>query len=83
MMVARLLRMDNPPRPADSADALALAICHLWRGGAQRRLATAATTARQVTAARQAAAARQVAARQVAARQVVARQVAAARGGAR
>ena len=31
MMVARLLRMDNPPRPADSADALALAICHLDR----------------------------------------------------
>src|ERR1035438_958756 len=61
-MVTRLLRMDNPPRPADSADALALAICHLWRGGAQRRLATAATTARQVTAARQAAAAQQVAA---------------------
>lgn len=79
MMVARLLRMDNPPRPADSADALALAICHLWRGGAQRRLATAATTARQVTAARQAAAARQV----EAARQVAALQVAAARGGAR
>ena len=34
MMVARLLRMDNPPRPADSADALALAICHLWRAPA-------------------------------------------------
>jgi crossover junction endodeoxyribonuclease RuvC len=44
-MVTRLLRMANPPRPADSADALALAICHLWRGGAQRRLAAAAATA--------------------------------------
>jgi crossover junction endodeoxyribonuclease RuvC len=40
-MVTRLLRMDDPPRPADSADALALAICHLWRGSAQRRLAAA------------------------------------------
>jgi crossover junction endodeoxyribonuclease RuvC len=40
-MVMRLLRMDAPPRPADTADALALAICHLWRGGMQRRLAAA------------------------------------------
>jgi crossover junction endodeoxyribonuclease RuvC len=38
-MVTRLLAMADPPRPADAADALALAICHLWRGGAQRRLA--------------------------------------------
>ena len=44
-MVTRLLRMASPPRPADSADALALAICHLWRGGAQRRLAAAGTAA--------------------------------------
>jgi crossover junction endodeoxyribonuclease RuvC len=41
-MVMRLLRMPDPPRPADTADALALAICHLWRGGMQRRLAAAA-----------------------------------------
>jgi crossover junction endodeoxyribonuclease RuvC len=41
-MVTRLLSLDDPPRPADSADALALAICHLWRWGAQRRLAAAA-----------------------------------------
>jgi crossover junction endodeoxyribonuclease RuvC len=45
-MVARLLSMTDPPRPADSADALALAICHLWRGGAQRRLAVAAAAAK-------------------------------------
>jgi crossover junction endodeoxyribonuclease RuvC len=37
-MVTRLLRLPDPPRPADSADALALAICHLWRGTAQARL---------------------------------------------
>jgi crossover junction endodeoxyribonuclease RuvC len=42
VMVMRLLRLDAPPRPADTADALALAICHLWRGGMQRRLAAAA-----------------------------------------
>src|SRR5215831_17593927 len=32
-MVTRLLRIGDPPRPPDAADALALAICHLWRGG--------------------------------------------------
>jgi crossover junction endodeoxyribonuclease RuvC len=37
-MVARLLRLDAAPRPADAADALALAICHIWRGGAQARI---------------------------------------------
>lgn len=29
MMVAKLLRLENPPKPADAADALAIAICHL------------------------------------------------------
>ena len=37
-MVARLLRLDAPPKPADAADALALAITHIWRGGAQNRI---------------------------------------------
>ncbi len=31
-MVARVLGLDAVPRPADAADALALAICHAWRG---------------------------------------------------
>lgn len=35
MMVQRILRLDAPPRPKDAADALAIAICHAWRGGAQ------------------------------------------------
>jgi crossover junction endodeoxyribonuclease RuvC len=42
-MVMRLLRLSDPPRPADTADALALAICHLWRGGTQDRIAAAAS----------------------------------------
>src|SRR5579871_6770538 len=35
-MVMRLLRMPDRPRPPDAADALALAICHLWRTPAIR-----------------------------------------------
>ncbi|NJP64967.1 crossover junction endodeoxyribonuclease RuvC [Streptomyces spiramenti] len=38
-MVTRLLRLTELPRPADAADALALAICHIWRAPAQQRLA--------------------------------------------
>ena len=41
-MVTRLLRLPEAPTPADCADALALAICHVWRGAAQARLADAA-----------------------------------------
>jgi crossover junction endodeoxyribonuclease RuvC len=44
-MVTRLLRLDAPPTPADAADALALAICHLWRGGAQSRIEAAVSVA--------------------------------------
>jgi crossover junction endodeoxyribonuclease RuvC len=45
-MVTRLLRMAAPPRPADAADALALAICHVWRGGTRARLLAAGANAR-------------------------------------
>jgi crossover junction endodeoxyribonuclease RuvC len=31
-MVARILGLADVPKPADAADALALAICHAWRG---------------------------------------------------
>lgn len=33
-MVARILRLSEVPRPADAADALAIAICHSWSRGA-------------------------------------------------
>ncbi|MGW5972807.1 crossover junction endodeoxyribonuclease RuvC [Streptomyces sp. NPDC055186] len=36
-MVARLLRLDAPPEPADAVDALALAVCHICRAPALNR----------------------------------------------
>ncbi len=45
-MVTRLLRLESDPRPADAADALALAICHLWRAPAQQALAVAVSAAK-------------------------------------
>ena len=58
-MVTRILRLDEAPKPADAADALALAICHVWRGGTTSRLdaameAAAARSARQRQAYKQA-----------------------------
>src|SRR5882757_2648699 len=40
-MVMRLLGLVEKPHPADAADALALAICHLWREPMRARLAEA------------------------------------------
>ncbi|PJN30817.1 crossover junction endodeoxyribonuclease RuvC [Streptomyces sp. CB02613] len=51
-MVTRLLRLDAPPRPADAADALALAICHIWRAPAQNRLQQAVAAHRTPSASR-------------------------------
>ena len=45
LMVTRLLRLPATPTPADASDALALAICHLWRGPATDRLAAALAAA--------------------------------------
>lgn len=36
-MVARLLRLDQPPTPVDAADALAIALCHLRAAPLVRR----------------------------------------------
>lgn len=55
-MVTRLLRLPAPPKPADAADALAIAITHVWRGSAQARidaaLAAQALAAQPVAGAR-------------------------------
>ena len=40
-MVTRLLGLTEAPRPADAADALALAICHCWRAPMLDRMAQA------------------------------------------
>ncbi len=40
-MVARVLGLDEAPKPADAADALALAICHAWRLGSRDAAAPA------------------------------------------
>jgi crossover junction endodeoxyribonuclease RuvC len=50
VMVTRLLRLSAAPKPADASDALALAICQLWRGAAHAKLAAAVARANGDTA---------------------------------
>lgn len=50
-MVTRLLKLTVAPKPADAADALALAICHVWRGRADARVAEALAAAQERIAA--------------------------------
>lgn len=40
-MVKRLLNLEVIPKPVDSTDALALAICHIWRGGGNAKIDSA------------------------------------------
>ncbi|SFQ51744.1 Holliday junction endonuclease RuvC [Amycolatopsis arida] len=47
-MVTRLLTLAEAPRPADAADALALAICHLWREPMRARVAEAEARAAEL-----------------------------------
>lgn len=49
-MVARVLRLEALPKPADAADALALALCHAWRRGGAAPAAAALTPAQQAWA---------------------------------
>jgi len=42
-MVASVLGLATPPRPADAADALALAVCHMHSEGLRRSVAGAAS----------------------------------------
>ena len=37
-MIAKICGLSSPPEPADASDAVALAICHLWRGGADEKI---------------------------------------------
>ena len=46
-MVARILRLDAVPKPADASDALALAICHAWRQGIAAPTASGSLTPAQ------------------------------------
>ncbi|RZU01732.1 Holliday junction endonuclease RuvC [Kribbella rubisoli] len=43
-MVTRILKLSERPTPADAADALALAICQVWRGGVASKLQEAASS---------------------------------------
>ena len=52
-MVTRILRLPTPPKPADAADALALAITHIWRGGALARIEAARIEAARHAGSRQ------------------------------
>jgi crossover junction endodeoxyribonuclease RuvC len=40
-MVQKLLNLESIPKPVDATDALALAICHIWRGGGNNKIAQA------------------------------------------
>ena len=40
-MVQRILKLETIPKPVDATDALALAICHVWRGSGNDRISSA------------------------------------------
>jgi crossover junction endodeoxyribonuclease RuvC len=46
-MVTKILKLEETPKPPDATDALALAICHVWRGGTTARLNAAVEAAAQ------------------------------------
>lgn len=41
LMVQKVLNLDTIPKPVDATDALALAICNIWRGGGNTKIALA------------------------------------------
>jgi len=47
-MVTKLLGLREAPRPADAADAIAIAVCHIWRAPMRNRLAEAEARAAQM-----------------------------------
>ncbi|WP_218975495.1 crossover junction endodeoxyribonuclease RuvC [Tessaracoccus massiliensis] len=46
LMVTRILRLAEAPKPADAADALAIAVTHVWRGAGTNRYAAAVAAAK-------------------------------------
>ncbi|AMW20401.1 crossover junction endodeoxyribonuclease [[Mycobacterium] chelonae subsp. bovistauri] len=46
-MITRILQLQTAPKPADAADALALAICHCWRAPMLARMAKAEAAAEE------------------------------------
>ena len=44
LMVQKILNLETIPKPVDATDALALAICHIWRGGGNTKIAQALAT---------------------------------------
>lgn len=40
-MVQKLLKLESIPKPVDATDALALAICNIWRGGGNEKVSQA------------------------------------------
>jgi crossover junction endodeoxyribonuclease RuvC len=46
-MVVKILRLNHAPSPVDTTDALALAICHHWRGPGSARLRSVAAAERK------------------------------------
>lgn len=49
-MVTKVLGLTAPPKPADAADALALAVCHCWRSPMLDRMAEARARAEELAA---------------------------------
>ncbi|ASN20549.1 crossover junction endodeoxyribonuclease RuvC [Arthrobacter sp. YN] len=53
-LVTKILRLDAPPKPADAADALALALTHAWRAGSGMGAAGGSSGAGSLTPAQKA-----------------------------
>lgn len=47
LMVTKILGLSEAPKPVDTTDALALAICHHWRGASGKRVINAVAKERQ------------------------------------
>lgn len=47
LMVSKILTLKEIPKPVDTTDALALAICHHWRGSGNARIAKAVAKSKQ------------------------------------